>query len=277
MEPDYRETVNSVNRISVLSPWQPDGMDDTNKRLRQARQKAGHKSARAAALRYNWVPSTYASHENGQTPLPKEAALVYAKAFKVPPSWLLGIEGSINQPQKKDQEKNNLSANRLGDVPLFELDEPATVPEIDVTAGAAYAGRFSEEENTIDNNGNSVSRDVVRANWGIPQPFLTTELRIRPGRAHILSVRGDSMTDALYDGDRAIINLDDRDVSQGGIFALLDDNASVIIKQVELVRGSKSPRRIRCTSRNPIYTPFELDLDDPVTIIGRVASKITRL
>ncbi len=41
------------------------------------------------------------------------------------------------------------------------------------------------------------------------------------------------MKDALFDGDRAIINLDDTDVSQGGIFALLDDNSSLIIKQVE--------------------------------------------
>jgi len=251
-------------------------MDETNTRLRQARQAAGFKSARAAAIRYNWTPSTYASHENGQTPVPRDAAKAYAKAFKVDVAWLLNIEGSINQPKKIGNRTDNLTVNRLGAEPHFELDAPATVPEIDVRAGASYAGGFSQEENTIDQHGNSVSKDVVRVNWGIPAPFLRDELHIRPGRAHILSVRGDSMNDALFDGDRAIINLDDRDVSQGGIFALLDDDASVIIKQVELVRGSKS-KRIRCTSRNPVYAPFELDLIDPVMIIGRVASKITRL
>lgn len=84
------------------------------------------------------------------------------------------------------------------------------------------------------------------------------------------------MKDALFDGDRAIINLDDTDVSQGGIFALLDDSASLIIKQVEIVHGSKA-RKIRCTSRNPVYAPFELELAEPVRIVGRVAGKITRL
>lgn len=186
------------------------------------------------------------------------------------------IDDSVNQPPKNALHKNNPEANLIGAEPDFDLDASAVVPEIDVRAGASYAGGFGQEENTIDQHGNAVSRDAVRANWGIPTPFLRDELHIRPDRAHILSVRGDSMNDALFDGDRAIINLDDRDVSQGGIFALLDDNASVIIKQVELVRGSKS-RRIRCTSRNPVYAPFELDLDDPVMIIGRVASKITRL
>jgi len=251
-------------------------MDESNTRLREARKAAGFKSARAAALRYNWTPSTYASHENGQTPVPRDAAKAYAKAFKVSLAWLLDLEGAVNQPQQKRNPGVQSGTLQLGSGRDFELDAPASVPEISITAGASYAGGFGQEENTIDQDGNSVSQDAIRATWGIPTPFLRDELHIRPDRAHILSVRGDSMNDALFDGDRAIINLDDRDVSQGGIFALLDDNASLIIKQVELVRGSKS-RRIRCTSRNPIYAPFELELTDPVAIIGRVASKITRL
>lgn len=248
-------------------------MDETNTRLRKARQDAGFKSARAAAIRHHWIPSTYASHENGQTPVPRDAAKTYAKAFNVSLAWLLNVEGS---EAKSKGAGGRRSVGFSESESQFDLDAAVSVPEISIMAGASYAGGFSQEENTIDTDGHQVSRDVVRANWGIPAPFLRDELRIRPDRAHILSVRGDSMNDALFDGDRAIINLDDRDVSQGGIFALLDDNASLIIKQVELVRGSKA-RRIRCTSRNPMYAPFELDLIDPVVIIGRVASKITRL
>lgn len=152
---------------------------------------------------------------------------------------------------------------------------PIEVPEMDVRAGGAYAGGIGQEE-TVAEAGNLVTRDAVRAHWGIPLPFLRDELHLKPGRTHILPVRGDSMMDALFDGDRAIIDLDDTDVSQGGIFALLDDNGSVIVKQIELIRG-KGPRRIRCKSRNPQYEPFELFLADPVRIIGRVACKITRL
>lgn len=273
----YRCSVNSVNRISGLTACNLEQMDETNTRLREARKRAKFKSARSAAERYGWSPSTYASHENGQTsPIPREAAIEYAKKFKVDVAWLLNLEGPINQPPKNATHKNNLTVNQLGAEADIELDDLITVPEMDIYGGGSNAGGFGQEENTSDFLGNSFSTDVVRANWGIPAPFLRSELNTSPGRANIVPVRGDSMNDALFAGDRAIINLDDVDVGQDGIFALLDDSASLIIKQVEVVRGSRA-RRIICTSRNVSYKPFELELTEPVRIIGRVVGKITRL
>lgn len=71
-------------------------MGDSSERLKQARMRAGFKSARAAALKFGWTPSTYASHENGQTPeVPRDAAIVYARAFRVSPSWILTGEGPM--------------------------------------------------------------------------------------------------------------------------------------------------------------------------------------
>lgn len=76
-------------------------MSETGDRLRQARRRAGFKSARAAAMKFGWSPSTYASHENGQTdPVPSDAAFEYARAFKASPLWILynlgPHEGSID-------------------------------------------------------------------------------------------------------------------------------------------------------------------------------------
>jgi hypothetical protein len=68
-------------------------MNDNNDRLRRARGRAGFSSARSAALRFGWTPSAYASHENGQTPVPVKDAPKYARAFKVSPAWLLTGEG----------------------------------------------------------------------------------------------------------------------------------------------------------------------------------------
>lgn len=263
-----------VNMIYVYTLCENAPMGEMGDRLSEARAKL-FKSARQAALKFNWPVSTYAAHENGQNEFGPEEAKKYAKAFKTSASWLLTAEMGNIPPAKR----NKIAANEQSGTQPEHDEMVNTVPEIELRAGASYAGGFNQEENTIDEHGNSVSRDAVRAIWGIPKPFLRDELRIQAGRAHILPVRGDSMNDALFDGDRAIINLDDTDVSQGGIFALLDDNSSVIIKQVELIRnrGSNS-RRILCTSRNPVYAPFELELDDAqVRIIGRVASKITRL
>jgi hypothetical protein len=61
----------------------------------------------------------------------------------------------------------------------------------------------------------------------------------------------------------------------GGIFALLDDNESVIIIQVTPVHGSQG-RRILCTYANSRYAPFELTLGTEARIVGRVAHRFTR-
>lgn len=188
-------------------------------------------------------------------------------------------ESFTNRHLRKVAAALDWTVSELLDQPpphLRGVTSGTVVPELDIRAGAAYAGGFSQEEQAIDEYGHSVSRDAVRANWGIPPPFLRDELHIQVGRAHILPIRGDSMVDVLYDGDRVIIDLDDTDVSQGGIFAVLDDNGSVIVKQVELLRGAE-PGRVICKSRNAHYEPFELRLTDAVKILGRVAARITRL
>lgn len=64
-------------------------MGESNDRLKQARTAAGFTSARSAALKFKWPPSTYGSHENGQTPVPIEAAFEYGKAFKTSAIWIL--------------------------------------------------------------------------------------------------------------------------------------------------------------------------------------------
>lgn len=68
-------------------------MGESNDRLRQARINAGFESAAAAAKRYGWTVSTYSSHENGQTPVPVEAAMEYGPRFRVSPAWILTGEG----------------------------------------------------------------------------------------------------------------------------------------------------------------------------------------
>jgi phage repressor protein C with HTH and peptisase S24 domain len=90
----YRTAVDDVNRISVCRLRQSRGMGESNDRLKEARVRAGFGSARSAAIRYGWTVSTYASHENGQTPVPIDAARAYAKAFKTSAAWILTGEGS---------------------------------------------------------------------------------------------------------------------------------------------------------------------------------------
>lgn len=65
-------------------------------RLRAARIAAGYPSARQAAMRNGWTPSTYAAHENGQNEFDDDHAVVYGDVFGVSPAALLGIQSIQN-------------------------------------------------------------------------------------------------------------------------------------------------------------------------------------
>lgn len=98
----YRIPVEYVNKISVGMPDIFSVMKTSGDRLRAARIKAKFKSASAAARRYGWVASTYSSHENGQTEVPTEDAIKYAKAFKVSAAWILLAAGTEDDPGLDD-------------------------------------------------------------------------------------------------------------------------------------------------------------------------------
>jgi hypothetical protein len=86
-------------------------MGDSNDRLKEARENAGFKSARSAALRFNWTPSTYASHENGQTPVPVAAAEEYALKFGVTAGWIL--TGETPPPGYNPTDADLIAALRM--------------------------------------------------------------------------------------------------------------------------------------------------------------------
>lgn len=147
--------------------------------------------------------------------------------------------------------------------------ERGLIREIEAYAGAGGGG-MAEFVKVGD-----VLTEKTLAEWRMPTDFLETELRLRPGMCEILRVKGDSMEPTLRDGDRVIVDRNDKAMRQGGIFAVRDGD-ELIVKQVELVRGSEPPR-IVCTSVNPRYTPFELVLGADAEVIGRVAASIGRM
>lgn len=67
-------------------------MQGSSERLRDARVNAGWRSAQSAAEAFGWTISTYRSHENGARGFDVQDAKRYARAFKVNPGWLLGLD-----------------------------------------------------------------------------------------------------------------------------------------------------------------------------------------
>lgn len=73
-------------------------METPSERLRRARVAKGFASAREAARHFGWNEVTYITHENGTRGLRVSTARVYAKAFGVPVSELVGIPSTEPVP-----------------------------------------------------------------------------------------------------------------------------------------------------------------------------------
>jgi phage repressor protein C with HTH and peptisase S24 domain len=84
---------------ATISAMRDDLTELRARRLTEAREKAGFRSARAAALAHNWKESSYKAHERGTRPISLENALKYAAAFDADPKWIWGerVESRSNQ------------------------------------------------------------------------------------------------------------------------------------------------------------------------------------
>lgn len=71
------------------------GMETPADRLRQARERAGFETAKAAAEAMNIPVATYIQHENGARGFPATKAERYAKFFRVAPEYLLYGKASM--------------------------------------------------------------------------------------------------------------------------------------------------------------------------------------
>lgn len=208
-----------------------------------------------------------------------------AEALGVSPEWLLGKEGDdddvraarmlqqVSSPKTRNKDFSGTSM--ASPVIAGRIAAMLQVREIDVRGGASYGGGIIDEEHQ---EGGQPSDKVV-AKWGLPTEFVESELGLRSGGMDIIKVRGDSMDDGsakgLASGDRVMVDRDDRDVRQGGIFVVFD-GVGIIIKQVELDREAQPPR-IVCKSLNTRYSPITLTLESPVQVVGRVAARISRM
>jgi len=110
-------------------------MSTPNERLRQARIAAGFQHARSAAERFGWPDPTYRSHENGARSFFDIAdAERYAKAFRVPLHWLLGLSADpqlsiVRQPSVEAMTEVLAAAMRVAGI------KPPSLPLLQEVAG----------------------------------------------------------------------------------------------------------------------------------------------
>lgn len=126
-----------------LSPAYPESPSDQlgtmHYRLRRARLLAGFATSRAAIVRFGWKASTYRAHENGQNGFRPADAFVYARAFKVSPTWLLvgeygGATAAYEDVPATEDPLNQHSAYEAAKRPVVFAGAPADQFDLRVDA-----------------------------------------------------------------------------------------------------------------------------------------------
>lgn len=118
-------------------------------RLRQAREAAGFRAARQAAMHFRWAVPTYQGHENGNRGFSLEDAERYARAFKVDPLWLFaGADGSLPQTATEPQP-NARVAEDVDHLPPAG-NWPRDVPVLGTAEGGAGQADFEMNGQVID-------------------------------------------------------------------------------------------------------------------------------
>ena len=238
-------------------------------RLKQAREKADFKSARSAALRHGWTPSTYAAHENGQNEFGPETAADYAKALKTTAAWLL--TGDLEK-----RRRSPVVGSYDPDAPDRPLDPDAPTNAVlfppdaikELLSRPGMGGGQTISTTYVRNGEEIVQQDPVADDyWRLPPEFVRSILGARPIDLLVLKGNGDSMQPTIMSGEPVIVNTAHRKPSPDGLYAIRDQLGEAVIKRLELF--GTDPPRIRIISDNPKHTPQERGLDE-IEIVGKV-------
>lgn len=252
-------------------------------RLKWARLAAGFSGPKAVQKQTGIKADTFKAHESGRNQFDFEQARSYGKAFGVEAVWLLTGEGPIRPGSPKlvtgfDPEASEPiqaeDPTTVGFAVTTNEKIAPTLPPGTLVEHAIYGGAGSGGE-AMEVMVGGERGEAASGLWTFPPAFLKNELHLNLSSSDIVRVRGDSMEPALWDGDRVIVDRSDTNVRVDGIFAVSDEG-SLIIKQVEIVRGT-NPVEILCKSRNPAYSTFQLKLGGNTRVLGRVVARIGRV
>lgn len=232
------------------------------KALKEMRERAGFTvRGLARELGYGEAFSTYSSYE-----------LTYKRAF-LPPEIvqkLVKIFPGRGDPPIKENEVLALGGLTQKDglrpksAPLNHSGSSnLSIKEVDVESSAGPGS----DDFRLDGDG----QHRVLATWQMPESYLRSVSESAEA-IRIIRVVGDSMEPDFFSGERVMVDTAHYLPSPPAVYVLFD-GIGLYIKQLELIEGS-NPLRVRVSSRNPAYAPYEKDLSE-IRINGRVMGKWT--
>lgn len=203
-------------------------MKEIADRLREIRQDAGYKTATDAARAFGWNENTYRSNENGQRPPSRQAAVKYARAFRVSVDWLLTGRGP-----KHSGGLSTRTGSALRQIPIVRWAAITGADTFRASVISADARGF-----IVIPEGENLSRD-----------------------AFALEVQDDSMVDpsgsplSLYAGDTVVID-PDREPLPGNM-VLARDGKKAMIRKLRVLSEEANGARVALVPLNPDYATKE--------------------
>lgn len=137
-------------------------------------------------------------------------------------------------------------------------DDTISIPFLDIESAAGHAS-------IVDDFAESKQQA-----WQFTSAIMNKLQHSGTPYLRLLTVRGDSMTPQLEDGDVIMIDLKDNHPEPAGTF-VLDDGHGLVVKRLELLtpHDNEAKVKLRICSMNSAYAPYRRAFED-VRIIGRV-------
>lgn len=210
-------------------------MENTSKkaiaaRLKDARERAGFRSAKEFSKSKGLTGSTYGSHENGTRGLDLHVLGRYAKLLNVSTWWLATGE----------EVRAELNPDLL------------PVPSYNAYASAGH-GRWNEGVNQTGTL--YFKRDWLRSVTSAPIEKLA-----------VVEVVGDSMENTLHPGDHVLVDLTRQIPNDDGMYVVQYDGC-LLVKRITI---DHHRRKVRLSSDNPAYPPIEPYDAGEIKVEGRV-------
>jgi len=169
---------------------------------------------------------------------------------------LLGVEEAVLRPEAVALGDAGPAPARFSGRPDGPGQRIVHIPLLEVEASAG-SGQFDYMAEDTDTG------------WPFDRTMLGALYDGAPDDLRLLSVRGESMSPVLEDGDMVLVNTRDIRPSPPGIF-VLHDGVGLIVKSLELVPGpATDAQMIRISSANTHYSAYQRRISE-IEIKGRI-------
>jgi phage repressor protein C with HTH and peptisase S24 domain len=221
--------------------------------------------------------------ENGKSAPDTSRLKQIADALDTTMSELLADESS-DEPRRlseaeeyaEEQEHLRMMAAANGEqgynAENFKPRIKGALPEIDVQLGAGEG--MVGDMMTLDLGGESYSGHKIIGEWLFPEEFLRSEIQTSVSKTLVMPVRGDSMEPTYRPGDRVLVDLSQRTLTEDTVYVISDGESPPQIKRLQRVMFSK-PVQVEIISDNPANSRQTVELA-MLKILGRVVGVVSR-